>query len=154
MASVKIILRKKMSSDGTYPHVTRITQDRKTSIMSLGHSIPLKEWDSKEQRVKKSYSNSVRLNNLLSKRLSEARDKYIELQTNHTNASPRAVTASFKQSKEGTFFKQSILYIERQEQLENLTSYQQTTRTLSVSRIFKPCRYQFLGNHPLPITEI
>jgi integrase len=111
MASLKIILRKKAAPDGTYPLVIRITKDRKTSIISLGHYIDEKDWDEKNQRIKKSHPNSTRLNNMLSKKLSEVSDKFIELQTNNTDTSSRTVTNAFKSAKDGTFFKQASLYL-------------------------------------------
>jgi len=111
MASLKIILRKKAAPDGTYPLVIRITKDRKTSIISLGHYIDEKDWDNKHQRIKKSHPNSTRLNNMLSKKLSEVSDKFIELQTNNTDTSSRTVTNAFKSAKDGTFFKQAAIYL-------------------------------------------
>jgi len=102
-------------ADGTYPLVIRITKDRKTSFIALGHHLQLSEWDEKNQRVKKSYPNSARLNNMIAKKLSEANDKLIELETNNTDTSSRSISNAFKATKEGTFFKQAALYLKKLE---------------------------------------
>jgi len=39
MASVKIVLRKKLSKDGTYPLAIRVTKDRKTTYIYLGQQL-------------------------------------------------------------------------------------------------------------------
>jgi len=112
-SSIKIALRKKATADGKYPLVIRITKDRKTSIISLGHSLAEKDWDTKTQRIKKSHPNAPLLNNMLTKKLAEANDKYIELQTNNTDTSSRTITKSISAKKEGTFLKQAALYLQR-----------------------------------------
>lgn len=116
MASVKAVLRRNQKADGSYPLVIRITKDRKTTFLSLGHHVQLKDWDNKLQRVKKSYPNSARLNNMIAKKLSEANDKLLELETNNTDTSSRTIGNAFKAAKEGTFFKQAALYCNQLEE--------------------------------------
>ncbi|MES2652974.1 MAG: site-specific integrase [Bacteroidota bacterium] len=113
MASVTAVLRKNKKADGTYPLVIRIIKDRKTSYISLGHHINEEVWDAKMQKVKKSHPNSARLNNLIAKKVSEASDKLIELQTNNTDNSSRTISNAVKSAKEGTFFKQAKLYCQQ-----------------------------------------
>lgn len=79
--STNIVLRKKANSAGKFPLMIRITKDRKTSYISTGYYIDLKDWDSNKKKVKKSYPNSTRLNNFLIKKLSEVNEKVIELQS-------------------------------------------------------------------------
>ncbi len=111
MASVKVVLRQKESKDGTYPLAIRITKDRKTSFVHLGYSIKETEWDAVNQKVKKSHPNSSRLNNLLLKKLSEANEKKIELETDKKDTSSKVIKSTLK-SKEATFFKQADIYID------------------------------------------
>jgi len=73
-SSVKIVLRKKKNNDGTYPLAIRITKDRKSSFIHLGHNLHDKDWDGANQRVKKSHPNMVRLNNKLVNKLAEVND--------------------------------------------------------------------------------
>lgn len=81
MASVKIVLRRKKNTKGEYPIVVRITKDRKSSFIYTGQYVKEGDFDKVTQRVKKSHPNSKRLNNLLLKKLAEANDKLLELET-------------------------------------------------------------------------
>src|ERR1700738_3195204 len=95
MPTVKIILRKKhnadrtlkLNKDGGLPITMRITKDRKTSFIYLGYSAKEDDWDESKQRVKKSHPNHVRLNNFILKRLLEATDGALELETDKTQVS-------------------------------------------------------------------
>lgn len=82
MASFKIILRNEQKKDGTYPLTIRVTKDRKSTYIYLDYSIKDTDWDEAGQVVKKSHPNSARLNNYIAKKLSEARDAALELETN------------------------------------------------------------------------
>ncbi|MBX0289750.1 site-specific integrase [Hymenobacter sp. HSC-4F20] len=110
--SVKIVLRKKPKTDGSMPLCIRITRDRKSSYVYLGHHVQEKDWDAKGQRVLKSHPNSARLNNLLIKKLSEATDKSIELETVKVDVSSKAVKQKIKPKHGATFAPQADQYLE------------------------------------------
>lgn len=112
MASLKIVLRKKQTKDGTYPIAIRITKDRRTSFIHLGYHLKLNEWDDTEQRVKKSHPNSTRLNNYIIKKLAEANDKSLELETQKSEVSSRAVKQKIKPTGGSTFFNQANIYLD------------------------------------------
>jgi len=111
MASVKIVLRKKQNKDGTYPLAIRITKDRKSSYVYTGHHIVESLWDSKSRRVKKSHPNSQRLNNLLTKKMAEAEDSLLELETQKKDTSSKVVKSKLKTSKATSFFAQAEAYL-------------------------------------------
>lgn len=115
MASVKAVIRKNKKADGTFPIVIRIIKDRKTNFISLGHHIKESDWDAKNAKAKKSHPNSAWLNNLIAKRVAEANDKLIELETNNTDTSAKVIKKAVKAAKDNTFFKQADLYIKRLE---------------------------------------
>jgi integrase/recombinase XerD len=112
MASIKVVLRKKKNKDGSYPLAIRITQDRKTSFIHLGHHLKDDDWNLKEQKVKKSHPNSARLNNYISHKLAEASNKVLELQTEKSDASARALKQRVKPTNGATFFKQGEAYLQ------------------------------------------
>jgi len=112
MASLKIVLRKKTNKDGTYPLAIRITKDRASSYIYIGHSIEKNQWDTLNQRVKKNHPNSARLNNLLSTKFAEASNKLLELETEKNDTSSRAIKSGLRSAKDGTFFKQATTYLE------------------------------------------
>ena len=72
MASIKVILRNKQNKDGTSAIALQIIKNRVSSLVHIGHSVEEKHWDAISGKVKKSHPNSVRLNNLIAKKLSEA----------------------------------------------------------------------------------
>src|SRR5687767_1574771 len=98
MSSIKLVLRQKPNKDGTLPICLRITKDRKTNFVHLGYSVKMDQWDAVAQRVKKSYPNHVRLNNFLIKKLSEATDTALELETTKAGSSGKAVKNKIKPS--------------------------------------------------------
>lgn len=123
MANVKIILRNEQKADGLYPLAIRITKDRKTSYIYLDYRIALSDWDKKSQRVKKSNPNHGRLNNYLVKKLSEAMDNALELESKKANASAKAVRQKIKPSVDVTFFPQADDYLEQLKKAGNYNFY-------------------------------
>ena len=111
MASIKIFLRKVIKKDGTSPLAIRITKERKTSYIYLEYSIKAKDWDEKAQRVKSSYPNSARLNNYLIKKLSEATNSSLELETSKDHVTAKAVSQKIKPKTGDTVFNQADLYV-------------------------------------------
>jgi hypothetical protein len=112
MADVKIVLRKKPNKDGTLPIAIRITKDRKTSFIHLGYSIMPEDWDEKEKRVKKSYPNSVRLNNLISKKLSDVKNGALDAEIKQSAVTARAIKSEVKPKVAALFFPQAQDYLD------------------------------------------
>lgn len=111
MASVKIVLRKEIKADGTSPLAIRITKDRKASYIYLEYSIKPKEWDEKNQRVKKSHPNSVRMNNFLIKKLADATSKALDFETAKSHATAKAVRNTIKPSASALFNAQADSFL-------------------------------------------
>ena len=88
---IKLILRKKPNKEGLYPLVIRISKDRKSTYVYTGHYRDEKFWDDGNRKIKKSHPNSVRLNNVLTKKLSEASDTILDLQSNHNEVSSKQI---------------------------------------------------------------
>ena len=146
MATVKILLRRKHNEDGTLklnkegalPLTLRITKDRKTSFIYLGYAIKEKDWDDTAQRVKKSHLNHARLNNFIIKKLAEANDSALELETSKTSVSVKAVKNKIKPTAGSTFFAQAEAYLTR---LQKAGKYNQYTADKPRVKHFK----EFIG---------
>jgi integrase/recombinase XerD len=123
MSTIKVVLRKKVNKDGTFPLAIRITKDRKTSFMHLGYHLKESEWSEDDQRVKSSYPNSRRLNNLILARLAEASDKALEIETQKKDVSTKAIKQKIKPKGGVTFAPQAKIYLERLYQSGNYNSY-------------------------------
>ncbi|MFN4247901.1 MAG: phage integrase SAM-like domain-containing protein [Flavipsychrobacter sp.] len=116
MAVVKVVLRKKLNKDGTYPLAIRITKDRKSSFIHLDYRIKESDWDKKNGKVKKSHPNSTRLNNYLLKKLAEANENSLELETGKAPVTAKIIRQDIKPKSGGSVFAQADLYIDRLEQ--------------------------------------
>ncbi|MBN4052296.1 site-specific integrase [Sphingobacteriaceae bacterium AH-315-L07] len=127
MASSKVILYKsKKLSDGSSPLAIRIIKDRKVKYNFIGYNILPKDWNEEERKVKKSYENSKRLNNLILKKLWEAEAMIIrdEDQTNNLSSN-QMVTLLKGNKKERTFqdFAQEFLDdLEKNKKFNRLSS--------------------------------
>jgi len=139
MATIKIVLREKLNKDGTQPIAIRITKDRKTSFIHLGYSVHKDDWDGTAQQVKKSVKNHVRLNNLLIKKLSEATDTALQIETHKNYTSAKAVRQKIKPSVGQTFFPQADAFIAH---LKASGKYNQYTSDKSRVARFK----EYIGN--------
>lgn len=97
MASVKIVLWKHdKKKDGTFPLALRITKNRKSRYIFIGQNVLEKDWNVSLNKVRKSYPNSTRLNNLLLKKLSEAQATLLDDETNEKNLSPKQIKRKVK----------------------------------------------------------
>lgn len=104
MATTKVVLRTQQNKDKKYPIAIRITKNRKSSFIHLGYSVTLDEWDEKNQRVRKGYPNSARLNNYIVTRLAEVGGKVLEMETIRRETTSRAVREVIKGGEKGSFF--------------------------------------------------
>ncbi|MEO6684523.1 MAG: site-specific integrase [Dyadobacter sp.] len=147
MATVTIILRKRPDKVGKHNLYLRIIKDRKISQTSIGHSISLEDWDDAKQVVKKSYKNSTWLNNLIASKVSEARKKLMEMETNNTDTSAKAIKRAVTASKDGTFFKQAKVYLD---QLKATGKFNQRSADEPRINKFK----KFLKNEDINFSEI
>ncbi len=93
MASINVVLRKKKRKDGTYPLAIRIIKDRKTSYVHLSIHLEENDWDAQKQRIKRSFPNSVKANNLLLQKLAEVNETYFEVEAK----GERTTSASIKE---------------------------------------------------------
>ncbi|MCK0136053.1 site-specific integrase [Arenibacter sp. S6351L] len=86
-SKTKIVLRKKANKEGLFPLAIRITKNRRSSYMFIGHYIDQKYWDEKRMNIRKSHPNSELLNTLLSSKLAEVNKTLMELQFENNDVS-------------------------------------------------------------------
>jgi len=73
--------------DGTCPLKIRVIINRRSFHISLGYSIPSKEWDDSNQRIKsgsKTISNTTRFNSIINSRKQQVYDVLLKLQDDGT----------------------------------------------------------------------
>lgn len=105
MATVKIVLRTNYKKkNGTCPLAIRITKDRKTRFVFTGYYISEKDWNAQESKVRKSYTNSTRLNHYLTTKKKEAEADAIETETNNKQASSKDIQKKIARKGRTTSF--------------------------------------------------
>jgi len=110
MATVSIIRRKKPYKDGTYAIVIQIVKDRRPSLVTIGR-ISAHDWDDDKKEVKKSHPNHQRLNNLFRKKLAEATDNALDIETKKPEATAKAIRQKIKPKAGVSFFAQAEEYL-------------------------------------------
>ncbi len=103
-SNAKVTLRKKPNNQGQYPLAIRITKNRQSNYMYIGHYIDLKYWDKKNKIVRKSHPNSNRLNNLLISKLVEVNKMLLELQSENNDISSSQIKKRINSSLRNTSF--------------------------------------------------
>ena len=88
MASVKVVLKTgKLLNNGEYPIYIRLTQNRKSSYLSIGASSKLEHWDLKKNIPKKTHPLHKHLQILIDTKVTEANKMLLQMETNGTQMS-------------------------------------------------------------------
>ncbi|WP_028524491.1 site-specific integrase [Runella limosa] len=111
-SSLKIVLRKKKNNDGTYPLALRVTVNRKTTYIYLGHNLKESDWDAVNQKVKKSYPNAVRLNHFILQKKTEISDNLLTVKSQTKEVVLSTVRKTMAPTTEASFFEQATLFID------------------------------------------
>ena len=101
MGYIKPVIRNsKRKRNGNLPIELRITIKRYAHFVSIGVDIDEKYWDNDKNRLKKSYPNSARTNNLISHYIAKAEDYLVEMQTKKVSPNIRELrTIVFNKNK-------------------------------------------------------
>jgi integrase len=113
MSSIKAVLRTKANSQNLYPIAIRITKDRKASFLYVGQYVKLNDWDNKNRIVKKSHPDSLHINQLILKKLSEANKKLIDAEMEINYQSVSAIKRKVINKKNNDFFVISNYYLKQ-----------------------------------------
>ncbi|GAB3995714.1 site-specific integrase [Spirosoma daeguense] len=146
-SSLKVVLRKKASQDGMFPLAIRVTVDRKSSYIYLGQHLRESEWDAKGEKVRKSHPNSVRINNLITKRKAEANDKFLELDAQHKAVSSKLVQKQIKSNQGASFFELAEAFMEN---MRKQGKYNRVSTELPRLNVFR----EFLNGKAITFSEI
>ncbi|WP_034043060.1 site-specific integrase [Wocania ichthyoenteri] len=123
-SNAKIVLRKKPNKNGLYPLAIRISKNRQSNYHYIGHYIELEYWDEKNIRIRKSHPNAANLNNLLTKKLSEANKMLIDLQAEKQDLSANRIKVKlYKRSKTSSFSEIAKAFLDELEANKKLARY-------------------------------
>jgi integrase len=131
MSSIAIVFRKdKLNKSDKAPINIRITKKGKIRYFSTGHSVNIKDWDFEKSKVKTSYPNSARLNNILSNLLTEYDNKLLEVESKQQHISMDSIKTKIKNKDTTLFFTYAKKYITRYEAKGKISSYRRSSSIL------------------------
>ena len=152
MSTISAILRKKANKQGQYPIYLRITKDRKSTFINLEQYINKSDWDEKAKRVKKSHPNSVRLNNLISKRISEAGAKIIDMDVGVHKQDVKSIRKKLINA-DNDFFTVADNYLNNLERLDKYTQLNSDKPRVNSFRSFLKCEKFPLEQITVPLLK-
>ncbi|MBO9565721.1 MAG: site-specific integrase [Niastella sp.] len=121
MSSVSIIRRKTPYKDGSYAIAIQIIKDRRKSLVTIGR-VDADDWDDDKKEVRRCNPNHQRLNNLFRKKLAEATDNALDIETKKPEATSKAIRQKIKPRVGVSFFAQADEYLKVKE-AENYNIY-------------------------------
>lgn len=147
MATIQSFLMKKPNSAGLFPIAIRITKNRRSSYLFTGQYVEIKFWDDKYKRVKKSHSNSKRLNNLIAKKIAEANDRLIDTENQNSSQSAKSIKKKIIGKAKIDFFEASELFLSSLLKRKKFNQHYNQEKRLE---IFKT----FLGHKKLSFSDL
>ena len=132
MSTVRIILKKeKVNKQGEAPLYIRVIKDRKVKYVSLGLKIKPKDWNEGLSRVKKSHTNSQRMNNFLAHKVAEAEGIALELETNSKYVSPKSIKETLMGTNPQSFLEYFKEYVDELEKNGKFSFYKKVKAVYS-----------------------
>jgi len=148
MASTKIVLREnKAKTNGETPLYIRIIKDRKARFISLGITIDPKFWDPKNSVVKKAHPNSGRMNKYLAKKMADAVDAALDLQTESDYVSPKSLKEAIMGLTTMNFIQYAKQYRDNLEKKGKIGTFDKAKAVISKLE-------QFIGNKDFTFDEV
>ncbi|MEL0650749.1 site-specific integrase [Algibacter sp. TI.3.09] len=111
MASVTPFLVKRPNSKNLHPISIRIIKDRKPSYIYIGQAIKLKQWDTKNRRVRKSHPDHLEINQLILSKLSLANKSLINAEIEAQDLSSKKIKNQIVSKYDNDFFKVAESYL-------------------------------------------
>ena len=103
-SNVTITLRKKPNQAGEFPLAIRITKNRKSTYIYIGHYVAHRYWDSRKRSIRPSHPNAGFLNGLLAAKLAETQKSLIKLQIDKKDLSVMGIKQSITREAGGASF--------------------------------------------------
>ncbi len=143
MSSIALVFRKdKLNKSNKAPINIRITKQSRIRYLSTGHSVSLKDWDFKNNKVKTSYPNSARLNNILSNLLVDYDNKLLDVESKRKHITVDSIKTKIKSKDTTLFFIYAKKYISRYEAKGKISSHRRSSSILG--KLSAYCKHEAL----------
>ena len=147
MSSITPFLVKRPNSKNLHPIAIRIIKDRKPSYIYIGQAIGLKQWDSKNCRVKKSHPDCLEINQLIISKLSKANKSLINSEIEERSLSSKKIKSLIIAKSEKDFFYVANCHLDN---IKNRKQFHQFDIELKKIEVFK----QFINKDKLNFSEL
>lgn len=147
MATIQAVLQRKKNSSGLFPIAIRITLNRRSTYLFTGQYIQESFWDKRNKRIRKSHPNAAALNNFIQKKLSEANEKLLEVETKLDYAPLSEVKKKIQRKTNQNFFDTANKYLA---QFQERNKFHQYDTEKGRIQKFK----EFLGKNFIHFNEI
>lgn len=148
MATVKIVLRKNyQKKNKTFPIALRLTKDRKSKFLFTGEYILEKDWDEIKGLARKSHPNSLRLNNMLLKKVTEAHDMALEVEASEKKQSVSTIAKKIVGEDKYDFFEVSDIFLANLLKRKKFNQNYNQEKRLDIFKVF-------LGRKKLSFTDL
>ncbi|MBR9860723.1 site-specific integrase [bacterium] len=162
MATFKIVLmEKRAKTPSEVPLYIRVTQNRKSSYISLRRTVNPKYWDHSAQRVKPGHTNATRMNAFLSRTLAQIEEVVLDnsIKGLHSSANELKAVILGKESPSFTDYAKSDINKQKREQ--NHSRYKKVNGIISkLNRYtgsrnleFRDINYEFLNKYEMWLRE-
>jgi site-specific recombinase XerD len=103
MASIKALLfTSKTLSNGEHPIMLRVTKDRRSKYMSIGHSCTKELWDEKKNLPRKKHPLAKELSIIIDKKINEAKSSLLKLENEKDHFSTEELKSKILRSTKKT----------------------------------------------------
>ncbi len=92
-----------MKVDGTCPIILKISNNRCLTEKFIGHAVKPEDWDEIDRIVKKSHPNSVRINHLIAKKITEANAIILDADNNDLHLTKKQIKHKVKHQNKSSF---------------------------------------------------
>ena len=137
MASVKVVVKTgKLLKNGEYPIYLRLTQNRKSSYLSIGTTTKLEHWDEKENKPKRSHPLYKHLLVLIETKVAEASRMLLDLETKGEQLSSTELKHKAKPDRRATskmvgkYFEEVINRLEHANRVGYADAFKNTRNSL------------------------
>ena len=92
-----------MRVDGTCPIILKITNNRCLTEKFIGHAVKPEDWDEIDRIVKKTHPNSVRINHLILKKITEVSSIILDADNNDLHLTKKQIKHKVKHQNKSSF---------------------------------------------------
>jgi site-specific recombinase XerD len=147
MASIKVVLKNKVNTEGEKTLFLRIIKNRKAKYISLEYRIKEKDWDCVQSKVKKSNLNSAKLNIYIATKIAEAQSVALEMETGSKFIETKNIKEAILGSKSVSFIKYAEEVIEKHKLKNSIGTYHRYMSVVSKIKVY-------INNYELTFNDI